>query len=101
MGKSKLPLEQRIFIPRKSPTVIILGDGESVAGPFCVNCGNPATFHRDHDDACPVRRLHPLLPMGERERCNCPRNLAELSPQGRHAPECNRRRHGYNGTAAR
>jgi hypothetical protein len=99
MGKSKLPLEQRIFVPRKSPTVVVLADGDPIAGPFCFNCGNPATFHRDHDDACPVRRLHPALPEGDRERCNCA--SAGLGSYRAHQPECNSVRYGYNGTVVR
>jgi hypothetical protein len=99
MGKSKLPLEQRIFVPRKSPTVVVLSDGDPIAGPFCVNCGNPSTFHRDHDDACPVRRLHPMLPEGAREQCNCKATVS--GGRALHHPDCNSVRYGYNGTVVR
>jgi hypothetical protein len=99
VGRSRLPLEQRIFIPRKTPTMIILGDGEPVAGPFCVNCGNPSSFHRDHDDACPVRRLHPLLPMGERETCTCA--PTHIGGRTQHHLDCNAILYGYNGTVVR
>ena len=99
MAKSKLPLEQRIFIARKTPEVIILGDGQILTGPFCVNCGNQQSIHRQTDLACPVRRLHPLLPMGQRETCNC------ASPGSgrlrRHTLECNVTRYGFNGTVTR
>jgi hypothetical protein len=97
MAKSKLPLEQRIFVARRMPTVIIVGDGEPIAGPFCVNCGNPSSFHRDHDDACPVRRLHPLMPKGAREECNCtPRR--NIHGTWVHDTECATIRYGFNGT---
>lgn len=93
MARSELPLPDRIFVPRKAPLVIILGDGESIAGPFCVNCGNPASIHRPSDDACPVRRLHPLMPKGERERCTCQRTP--------HLSTCAQIKYGYNGTVTR
>jgi hypothetical protein len=96
MGKSRLPLEQRIFIPRKHPSVIITGDLGAIPGPFCVNCGNEFGIHRDSDGACPVRRLHPSLPPGEREKCNCGTRV-----QSRHKPECNSRYYGFNGTVTR
>lgn len=93
MVKSKLPLEQRIFIPRRSPTVLILADMGAVPGPFCVNCGNPASIHREGDNACPVRRLHPAYPDGAREICNC-----GSASRSKHRPDCNVKRYGFNGT---
>jgi hypothetical protein len=96
MAKSKLPLEERIFIPRKTPEVIILGDGEVLTGPFCVNCGNQLSIHRATDLACPVRRLHPLLPKGEREVCTC-----GSGRRTQHAVDCNLTLYSYNGTMTR
>jgi hypothetical protein len=103
MGKSELPLPDRIFVPRKTPTVIILGDGEAIAGPFCFNCGNPASIHRPSDDACPVRRLHPMMPKGERERCNCVHQdkSAEFQKRAPHSQMCALIKYGYNGTVTR
>lgn len=100
MAKSRLPLEERIFVPRKFPEVIILGDGEPIAGPFCVNCGNQQLVHRQTDDACPVRRLHPLLPKGAREECNCTQRRG-LDGGWVHDPDCNTIRYGFNGTVVR
>jgi hypothetical protein len=96
MAKSLLPLEERIFIARKSPLVIVLDDGQTLVGPFCVNCGNTKFIHRDTDDACPVRRLHPLLPPGQREECSC-----GSGSRIEHQPTCNRIRYGFNGTITR
>jgi hypothetical protein len=98
MPKSRLPLEQRIFVPRRLPEVIVLGDGEAITGPFCANCGNPSSYHRDHDDACPVRRLHPLLPRGEREKCTCTGPARMIIG---HHPDCDAVRYGFNGTVVR
>jgi hypothetical protein len=93
MVRSRLPYEQRIFVPRKSPLVVILDHGEVISGPFCLNCGNAYSIHRPEDEACPVRRLHPALPAGERETCNCgARNDRS------HRQDCNRKRYGFNGT---
>jgi hypothetical protein len=97
MAKSKLPLEERIFIPRRFPEVIVLGDGEAIAGPFCVNCGNQQSIHRETDDACPVRRLHPLFPKGQREECNCT-PVRNIQGTWVHHTECATIRYGWNGT---
>jgi hypothetical protein len=99
MAKSRLPLEERIFVPRPLPQVIVLGDGEAIMGPFCVNCGNQQTIHRGSDDACPVRRLHPLLPVGQREKCTC--NPVLTTTGFRHHPDCDKLRYGFNGTVTR
>jgi hypothetical protein len=103
MAKSVLPLEERIFIALPAPEVIITGTGDAIGGPFCVNCGNNKAIHRASDGACPVRRLHPELPMGKRERCNCRLKLRDSSAQTRlaHEPSCNRVRYGFNGTITR
>lgn len=96
MVRSRLPLEERIFVPRDLPAVIILSDGEAIPGPFCVNCGNPRFLHRDDDYACPARRLHPLMPRGARETCSCTQYKSGLHSY--HHPECNLLRYRYNGT---
>jgi hypothetical protein len=99
VGKSLLPLEERIFIARALPEVIVLGDGEAIAGPFCVNCGNPASVHRPTDAACPVRRLHPGFPAGQRETCSC--KPTHIGGRTQHHLDCNAIRYGYNGTVVR
>jgi hypothetical protein len=103
MAKSELPLPDRIFVPRKAPSVLIFGDGEVIPGPFCFNCGNPASVHRQSDDACPVRRLHALMPKGERERCTCQHRdkSAEFQKRAPHSTTCALIKYGYNGTAVR
>jgi hypothetical protein len=99
VARSRLPLEERIFVPRSLPEVIVFGDGEAVAGPFCVNCGNPKSVHRDTDDACPVRRLHPLFPQGQRETCSC--KPTHIGGRLQHHLDCSAVLYGYNGTVVR
>jgi len=93
------------FIVRALPEVIVLGDGNPLIGPFCDWCGNRELDHRARDSACPIRRLHPLLPTGRREVCTC---LPLAAPQRReddpprlHDKDCPIYKHGYTGSARR
>jgi hypothetical protein len=57
------------FQARKYPSAIALPpadfdtglDGEIIAGPFCVHCGNPFSLH-SATLRCPDRHLHPAFP---------------------------------------
>lgn len=99
------------YVHRELPQVIVLGDGEPLVGPFCQWCGNQHQFHRASDLACPVRRLHPLLPQGDREVCECtPDHQQHMARIRRpweglqvrdHQPACPIYKHGYTGSARR